>query len=386
MSFVSLSRTDDDRPIPVFRPSLGEEELEALREIFATGWIGLGPKTAHFEDQFAEYVGAKYAVGLNSGTAALHLALLALGIGPDDEVLLPTLTFVSTAHAVSYCGAVPVFVDVERDTLNVDVADLKRKIGGRSAAIIPVHYGGHPCRMDEIWDIADRYGLLVVEDAAHACGSMYRGRRVGGLRSEATCFSFQAVKNLTTGDGGLVTTADTMVERRLRRLRWCGITKSTWDRSGGREYSWQYEIRELGYKYHMNDIAAAIGLVQLGKLESTNRRRRELAGRYDEAFADVEWIECPVEWPYAHSAKHNYVIKVSGRNQLHQYLKERGVQTGVHYEPLHMQPYYACQGQDRLPVAEEVWTKLLTLPLYPDLSDSDQDRVIAAVLAWRGGD
>ena len=204
--------------IQVFKPSLGDEELEALRDIFASGWIGLGPKTAEFEKRFAEYVGAKHAVAVNSATAALHLACLALGVGPGDEVLVPAITFISTAHAPSYCGATVVFVDVDPQTLIMDVADLKRKITPRTKAIIPVHFGGHAAPMEQIWEIAETHKLLVIEDAAHACGTEYKGKKVGGLdRSHATCFSFHAVKNLATGDGGMITFSRDDLVRKLSR-------------------------------------------------------------------------------------------------------------------------------------------------------------------------
>jgi perosamine synthetase len=383
-----------DKLIQVFRPSFGEEEIEALREPFRTGWIGLGPKTAEFEEKFAAYVGAKYAVGVNSSTAGLHLACLALDIGPGDEVLVPTMTFVSTAHAPVYCGGKPVFVDIEPDTLNISIEDIRRKLTPRTKAIIPVHYGGHACQMDEIWDIAEQHGLSIVEDAAHACGSEYKGRRIGGLeQSAATCFSFHAVKNLATGDGGMVVTNRIEMVRALHRLRWVGIDKSTWDRTeeslmeletGTRRYasySWYYEVHELGYKYHMNDIIAAIGLVQLRKLEAANARRRQIVDRYNRAFEGVDWIECPPEKEYTRSACHNYVIKTPYRDTLNLHLKSKNIATGVHYMPIHLQPYYRKQFRAVLPVAEQVWTQLLTLPLYPDLTDDEVEYVIESILS-----
>jgi len=384
-----------DKLIQVFKPSFGEEEIEALRETFRTSWIGLGPKTAEFEKAFATYVGAKYAVGTTSATAALHLACLALGIGPGDEVLVPTMTFVSTAHAPVYCGAVPIFVDIEPDTLNISVEDIQRKLTPQTKAIIPVHYGGHACQMDEIWDIAEQHGLFVIEDASHACGSEYMGRRIGGLeRSDATCFSFHAVKNLATGDGGMITTNRIEMVRALKQLRWVGIDKGTWDRTEESlmeletgtqryaHYSWYYEVRELGYKYHMNDIIAAIGLVQLHKLEAANARRREIVERYNQEFEGVDWIECPVEKEYTRSACHNYVIKTPYRDALNLYLKGKNIATGVHYMPIHLQPYYRKQFKVVLPVAERVWTQLLTLPLYPDLTDDEVDYVIESILGF----
>lgn len=381
--------------IQVFKPSLGEEELDALQEIFKTGWIGLGPKTAEFEERFAEYVGAKYAIATNSATAALHLCCLALDLGEWDAVMIPTMTFISTAHAPTYCGATPLFVDIESDTLNIQIKDLAHKLRvaaklghPRIKAIIPVHYGGHACHMDAVWDIAAKYGLHVIEDAAHACGSEYKGRKIGGLeRSTATCFSFHAVKNLPCGDGGMITTNRFELAQRLRRLRWCGINKSTWDRTeeaGYKQYSWYYEVAELGYKYHMNDIAAVIGLCQLKKLDANNARRREITAVYTEAFQEkAPWIETPVEWPYTKSSWHNYVIRTSHRDNLNAFLKEKGIATGVHYFPIHLQPYYHRRtGSVVLPNAESVWPKLLTLPMYPSLTNAEISYIIESILEF----
>lgn len=372
------------RSIQVFKPSYDCREVEELRLVLESGWTGLGPRTAAFEGKFAEYVGAKYAVGMNSATAALHLALVGLGIGPGDEVLVPTITFVSTAHAVSYTGATPVFCDVNRDTLCIDVKDAAGRVTEQTKAIIPVHYGGHPCDMAAIWGLAYAEQLKVVEDAAHACGSWYHSRRVGGLDSDATCFSFHAVKNLSTGDGGMVTTRLGWLDQKLRRLRWCGIDKDTWRRVADRPagYGWHYEVAELGYKCHMNDLAAGLGLVQLEKLEEMNHRRDVISILYDLGLGGVSWIECPVVRDGCAPSHHNYVIKVECRDALNLYLKKRGIATGVHYMPIHLQPYYRSRWAGSLPVAEEVWTKLLTLPLYPDLTDEEVEYVIKNVRSF----
>lgn len=365
--------------IQVFKPCMGNEEIEAVAGVLRSGWIGLGPKTAEFEDRFARYVGAGYAVGVNSGTAALHLALLASGIGPGDEVLVPSLTFVSTAHAVVYCGARPVFVDIDPDTLNLDVGDAAGRITTHTRAILPVHYGGNPCNMQAVWRLAGEYNLAVVEDAAHACGAYYNGQRVGGLKSDATCFSFHAVKNLACGDGGMVTTHDEEMAHLLKRLRWCGIDKDTWQRSEHlKRYAWYYEVGELGYKYHMNDIEAAIGLAQLKKLEAMNRRRRKIASMYDAGFQGLDWLKCPTVGGAMISARHNYVIRVPHRDQLNIHLRENGIASGVHYVPVHLQTYYR-QPHVVLPVVERVWLKLLTLPMYPDLRDVEVEKIIGAV-------
>jgi len=363
--------------IQVFKPWIDEREIEAVTKVLESGWIGLGPKVAEFEQKFAECVGAEYAVAMNSGTAALHLALLALGIGPGDEVLVPTITFVSTAHVVEYCGAKSVFVDVEPDTLCMNFLDAQAKITDRTRGFLPVHYAGHPCDMMLAWQLSLVEQLRIVEDAAHACGSEYKGQKIG--TGGVVCFSHHAVKNLTCGEGGTVTTSDSAIAENLRRLRWCGIDKSTWKRTkevkeGTRgqygKYGWYYEVDRLGYKCHMSDINAAIGLVQLEKLEVANLSRRSIVHHYQDAFSDLEWLERPVEKDYCKSSWHLYHIKLEKpeyRDRLNLFLRDRDIATGVHYMPIHLQPYYRDQGQPSLPVAEDVWRRILTLPLYPGL-------------------
>lgn len=377
--------------VPLFRPSLGEDELEALRAVFASGWIGLGPRTQQFEEEVARYLGVRYAVGLSSATAALHLALATLGVGEGDEVLLPSLTFVSTAHAVRYTGATPVFVDLCERSLNLDPEDIERKVTPRSKAVIAVHYGGDPCDMPAVLDVARRRGLLVVEDAAHAMGTELdaRGTKAGSL-GDVGCFSFHAVKNLATGDGGMLVTDREDVFRRARRLRWMGIDKDTWDRTEDAEekartgirryagYHWYYEVAELGFKCHMNDITAAIGLVQLGKLDAANARRREIRSRYDLALAGLPGLETPAPQPFP-SASHNYVVRLDRRDELNVHLRDRRIASGVHYLPVHLQPYYRERYKADVPVTERVWKRLLTLPMYPDLAEEDFRRVVGAV-------
>ncbi|HET6201326.1 MAG TPA: GNAT family N-acetyltransferase [Planctomycetota bacterium] len=378
--------------IPVFRPSLGDEEIAAVAEVLRSGWIGLGPKTAAFERAFAESVGARHAVGTASGTAALHLALLGLGVGPGDEVIVPSLTFVSTAHAVRYCGGVPVFADVEEETLCLDPRDVRRKISPRTKAILPVHYGGHPADLDALQALARRHRLLLLEDAAHAAGAEYGGRRVGSPGpSAAVCFSFHAVKNLTTGEGGMVTTDDEGLARRLRELRWMGISRDTWERTkGDAVHAWRYEVRSLGWKAHLSDIQAAIGLVQLRKLDAGNARRREIALRYAAALRDLPGVRIPVERPGLRSSWHLYPIRAQRRDDLLAFLKKRGIAPGVHYFPLHLHPYYLETGEKArfagpgtCPVAERAWKELLSLPLYPGLAEAEIEAVVRAVRDFR---
>lgn len=368
--------------IPLFKPSLGEEELDALREVFATGWLGLGPKTAEFEQKFADYVGARHAIGLSSCTAALHLSLGLLGLRPGDEVIVPAITFVSTAHAAAYWGAKPVFADVQPDTLCIDVRDVQRKITDRTRAILPVHYGGHPCDMDEIHPVAAFRDITVIEDAAHACGASYKGQKVGTL-SPLTCFSFHAIKNLSCGDGGMVTTNDDSCAKRLREWRWMGISKDTWQRTEqGTTYSWHYLVHELGFKAHLNDVAATIGIVQLRKLDAANRRRRDIVARYNEGFRDADWIERPPERDSVQSSWHIYHIKVDDRDGLHRHLMDHDIVSGVHYYPIHLHPYYRGNGAS-CPVAERAWQRILSLPLFPDMTNVQVDQVIETVLSFK---
>jgi len=368
----------------VFRPSFGEEELKALREPFETGWIGLGPKTKKFEEEFARYIGVSYAVGVNSGTAALHLALKIIEV-EGHEVITTPMTFISTNHAILYNQGIPVFADIEPDTLNIDPEDVRRKVTPRTKGIVVMHYGGHGCNMEAILDIAREYGLKVVEDCAHACGGQYRDRMLGSS-GDYGCFSFHAVKNLATGDGGMITTKDAEANERLRKLCWLGISRGTWDRTQSKGYSWEYNVEELGFKCHMNDIAATIGLVQLAKLKRTNPRRRYLAERYTQLLADLKWIETPVEKSYTRSAWHNYVIKVADpadRNPLMKHLKTNGISTGMHYIPNHLYQMYRPYVKEPLSVAESVWKRLITLPLFPDLTDEQQEMIIEAIRSYK---
>lgn len=377
MDTIGTDKSREEPLIPVFRPWYDKEELKAVEEVFDSAWIGLGPKTTQFEERFARYVGVPYAVALNSATAALHLGLAVLNVS-GGEVITTPMTFVSTNHAVLYNNAEPVFADIEPDTLNIDPRSIEANLTDRTRAIIVVHYGGHACDMDTILDLAEERGIPVLEDVAHGAGGTYKGRKLGSLGNLGS-FSFHAVKNLATGDGGMLTFSDPEYDARLRRLRWVGIDKDTWDRSEiDQKYSWYYTVQELGWKYHMNDITAAIGLVQLEKLDRANARRGEIVAYYNERFADLECLETPVEKSYAQSAFHNYVIKLDRRDQLIAYLRDRNISTGVHYMPNHLYSMYRGFRAD-VPVTERVWQRLVTLPLYPGMTDWDVERVVRGV-------
>jgi len=367
--------------IPVFKPSYDEDELNALREPFFRGWTGLGPKTKEFEEKFASYIGVNHAVGLNSATAALHLALKVADV-EGGEVITTPMTFVSTNIAILYNNAIPVFADVEPDTLNIDVNEIEKNINGRTKAIVVMHYGGHACDMDPIIKLAREQKLKIIEDAAHACGGEYKGEKLGSI-GDMGCFSFHAVKNLSTGDGGMITVHDSEYDSRLRKLRWMGISRDTWNRSEiNTKYSWFYTVEELGYKCHMNDITAAIGLVQLEKLKKLNHRRREIVQIYNKNFAVLDWLATPVEKEYAKSACHNYVVKVKGRDRFINYLQEHGISASVHYFPNHLYDLfkeYRCS----LPVTETVWKEIVTLPLFPDMTEQQIEKIIETIRNFR---
>lgn len=377
--------------IPVFRPSYGQEEIDAVAEVLRSGWVGLGPKVEEFEKAFAEYIGVKHAIAVNSCTAALHLALLAVGVGEGDEVIVPAITFVSTAHAVEYTGAKVVFADVEPDTLCIDVHEINNEMTARTKAIIPVHYGGQPCNMAWLGDIAEHNALTIIEDAAHACGSSYGLGKIGTW-GHLGCFSFHAVKNLATGDGGMITTNNDSYADRIRGLRWLGITKDTWSRTivGPKAkpgYGWQYDVTELGYKYHMNDITAAIGLVQLEKLDRLNKYRTINAALYDDELAAMSdgWITPLSDKGRGLSSHHNYACLLNediDRAAFISHMNEHGVSIGVHYIPVNELSYYADTPQDT-PVASKIWKRIVLLPIFPDMTWDEQERVIKAIDAFK---
>ncbi|MBW2621271.1 MAG: DegT/DnrJ/EryC1/StrS aminotransferase family protein [Deltaproteobacteria bacterium] len=373
--------------IPVFKPSYGQEEKDAISRVLDSGWTGLGPETEKFEQEFADYLGVKHAIGLSSGTAALQLAVEYL-VPRKSLVITTPLTFVSTAHAIRYNDCQVYFADIEPDTLNIDLSSVPVDILKVAAAVVIVHFAGYACDMAKIYKYATEYDLKIIEDVAHGCGGVHELGKLGTL-GDAGCFSFHAVKNLSCGDGGMLTTNDGEFDQWARRMRWLGIDKSTWDRQNIDKYEWNYDVVHLGYKCHMNDITAAIGRVQLEKLEKANENRRVLAGRYTQAFhsghAAIQDAVQPlsVNHPEVISARHAYVIKCENRDGLHEYLKKRGVASSVHYMPLF---YFSQYAEADCPVAREVWKEILTLPLYPDMTNEEQDQVIGAVKEFYGKD
>jgi perosamine synthetase len=377
----------DSNFIPFHRPSLGDEELAAVREVLDSGWITTGPATLKFESEFSRYVGAQHAIALNSGTAALQLAADLIGLQPGDEVLVPTFTFTATAEIVTYFGARPVLCDSLPGGFNIDVGDANHRITSKTRAIIPVHFAGLPCDLDAIHAMASRNGLHVVEDAAHALPASYRGKRIGTC-SALTAFSFYATKNITTGEGGMLVTDREDYAEKARCMRMHGISSGAWKRYA-REGSWFYEVLYAGFKLNLPDILSAIGLAQLQKSDQFFRRRQEIVQRYNERFSKIEELDLPRSGaPDCEHSWHLFVLRLRsealqiGRNEFIEELKKLGVGTAVHFIPLHLHPYYAqTYGYKRgdFPHAEDAFARCLSLPLYPALSDEQIERVIRAV-------
>jgi perosamine synthetase len=372
--------------VPFHRAPVGEEEARAVSEVIRSGWITMGPKTFEFEQEFAKFIGAQHAVAVSTGTAALHLSLEAAGIQAGDEVLLPTTTFTATAEAVTYLGARPVLVDIDPGTMNIDPEDAARRITPKTKAIIPVHLAGQPCDMDEIHSLAKTHHLRIIEDAAHALPSEYRGKHVGQL-SEFTCFSFYATKTLTTGEGGMITTHNPAAADRMRLMRLHGIERDAWKRYRA-DGSWFYEVLEAGFKYNLTDLQSAIGLVQLAKCDAMRQARQAIAQRYLSAFSPFEELVTPTVRPDRSTSWHLYILRLRldrlniDRDSFIQTLHHRGVACSVHFIPLHLQPYYRRKygyQTGEFPRAEREYLACLSLPIYPGMTEEEVEHVIGAV-------
>lgn len=372
--------------LPFALPDITDAEIEEVVAALRSGWITTGPRTKQLEADFGAAVGGEHAVAVNSCTAAMHVALEAIGIKPQDEVVVPTLTFAASAEVVRYLGARPVLVDVLAGDHCIDPAAVERAISPRTRAIIPVHFAGQSCEMDPLLEIARRHGLRIIEDAAHAYPTCYRGRMVGSI-GDITCFSFYATKTITTGEGGMAVTASAEWADRMRVMSLHGISKDAWKRYSA-EGSWYYEIVAPGFKYNMTDIAAALGLVQLRRAGEMLERRRGIARSYREAFAASDALELLEVRDFAEHAWHLFVIKlVPGvlgidRGRFIEELKARGIGTSVHFIPLHLHPYYReayGYGAEDLPVALECYQRSISLPIYSRMSDADVSRVVDAV-------
>ena len=372
--------------LPFFRPLIGQEEIEEVVDTLKSDWLTTGPKTHLFEEEFAKYIGCKYAVAVNSCTAALHISLTALGIGKGDGVITSPYTFISAINVILQQGAIPVFVDIKPDTFNIDPDLIREKINDKTKAIMPVHFGGQPCEMDKIMKIAKDNNLLVIEDAAHAISAEYEGRKIGTI-GDATSFSFYPTKNITTGEGGMITTNDEELMNKYKIWSLHGISKDAWKRYSA-EGSWYYEIVCPGYKYNMTDIQASLGLHQLEKLNIFQKKREKIAKDYNEAFKDMKEITIPFVKDNIKHAWHLYVIKIVSeklkinRNQFIEALKAENIGTSVHFIPAHLQPYYRDTfgfKKGDFPNAEYAFERVISLPLFPKMSDKDVNDVINSV-------
>ena len=367
--------------IPFHKPHITQNEIDSVIKTMQSGWLTMGPQTLEFENVFRAYIDSKFAISVNSATAALHLALNAVGVGIGDEVIIPTNTFIATAEAVVYSGARPILCDIEKKYHNIDVTLIKKLITSKTKAIIPVHFGGHPCEMEEILRIAKQYNLKVIEDAAHALPSSYKNQKIGTF-SDAVCFSFYATKTLSTGEGGMVTTNNVKIAEKIKLQRLHGINGDAWKRHE-KDKDWYYEVIDLGYKYNTTDIQSAMGMVQLEKLEWMRDERKNIAEKYKNAFLGK--LNFIVENNQNESSWHLFVIKIGNRDELHQKLKEKGISTSVHFIPIHNHPYYKNRfsfNNEKYPVANFVYGESLSLPIYPGLSETEIEYIIKYVLEY----
>ncbi len=372
--------------LPLARPSIGAREKQLVLETLESGWITTGPHAHELARRVAALAGARHGVAVNSATGALHLALVALGVGEDDEVITSTYTFAACVNVIEHVGARPVLVDVERDTLCLDPRAVERALTGRTRAIMPVDYGGHPADLDAILALARPRSIPVIEDAAHALGAAVGDRPVGSI-ADVTAFSFYATKNLTTGEGGAAVTDDEDLAGRLELLSLHGMNRDAWKRYSDTG-SWYYELTAPGFKYNLSDVLAAIGLGQLERFEEMQARRRALVQRYDAAFAALPEVGRPCTRPGVRHAWHLYPIALElerlgcDRARFIAELRAENVGTSVHFIPIHLHPYFRARlgvGPGDFPVADEAYRRAISLPLFPDMSDGDADDVIAAV-------
>lgn len=374
--------------LPFALPDIGEDEIAEVIDTLRSGWLTSGPKTLHFEQKFSEFLGnGVECIAVNSATAGLHLALESIGLAPGDEVITTPLTFTATAAAARHLGAHPVFVDVDPLTFNIDPAKIEAAISTRTKAIVPVHFAGLACDMDAILSIARRYGLMVVEDAAHSLPTLYRGKMIGTLDSDVTVFSFYATKTITTGEGGMIVTRNPETAARCRTMRLHGISRDAFDRHGTPHASWQYEVVAPGFKYNTTDMASSLGIHQLKKIWLFQRRRQEMADRYNQELSDLPLKLPPSAREGDVHAWHLYVIRLHSsagieRDQFISQMSKRGVGCSVHFIPLHLHPYwrdiYGLK-PGLFPIAMDMYEAAISLPLYTRMSDDDQSRVIDAI-------
>ncbi len=368
------------------KQSIDEDDIQEVIKVLRSDYLTTGPCVKIFEENIANYVGAKYAVAFSNGTAALHGACFAAGIGEGDEVIVSPMTFAASSNAILYCGGIPIFCDIDINTGNIDVSKIEEKITSKTKAIIPVDFAGHSVDMDEIMKIADKYNLVVIEDGAHALGGEYKNKKIGN-GAHMTEFSFHPVKPITTGEGGIITTNDKELYDRLIRFRSHGITRDKKFLINKNEGPWYYEQLELGFNYRLTDIGAALGVSQLKKLDKFIERRREIANIYNEAFKDIDEIEIPIEYDYAKSGYHIYVIKLKleklckTHKEIFIELQNNNIGANVHYIPVYYHPYYKKLGYEKglCKAAEEFYERIITLPLHSSITDEEITYIISKV-------
>ncbi|MDC0543386.1 DegT/DnrJ/EryC1/StrS aminotransferase family protein [Candidatus Pelagibacter ubique] len=370
--------------IRLFKPSFGNEEITAIKKIFKKSWIGYGPEVKKFENSWSKYIGIKYSVGVTSCSAALHIALASKNFKKKKKVLVPAMTFTATAAAALYCDLEPVFVDINEYDLNINFEDLQRKYTKDCVAVIPVHVGGHPCEMEKIIPWAKKKRLLVIEDCAHTAGGIYRGKMLGTW-GDISCFSFEEKKMLTTGDGGMICTNSKSLAEKFRNLSFHGWNRDPWSRHNKslsnknlKEKHWYYQIKDLGFKYNMNDLMAVIGQVQLKKLNSFNIKRNIGIQKYLNGIKSCKNIKPYFVKEYKRIAYWMFAVRLKKRDQLIAFLKERGIATSVYWIPVPMHPLYK-KYKSKIPVTERVWKELVTLPLFSDIKLKDLNFVIKSL-------
>lgn len=366
--------------IKVAKAAVGDDELAAIKGVFDAGWIGMGNHTLQFEDAIRDYLGAANVISVNTGTSGLHLAMLGLGIGPGDEVIVPSLTYVASYQAVSMTGARPIACESDPDTLLINLDDAEKRITSRTKAIMPVHYCGQPCDMERLLGWREKHGVRIVEDAAHAFGSEYRGRKIGSF-GDVTCFSFDPIKIITCGEGGAIVTGDQQLADRVRNTRLLGVDRESEFRYRN-ERKWFYDVPMLGYRYHLSNINAAIGLTQLSQIDHFIDRRREICRRYDAAFVNLSGLHT-LRVDYDSTAPFMYIVRVPAarRDGFMSHLRDRDVETGIHYIPNHWHTLYKNDGEG-LPVADQLGQEIVTLPLHYRLTDTEVKEVISAVQSF----
>ena len=365
--------------IPVSKPSMGKDELSAISDVLDSGWLGMGSATYDFEEEIKKIIGCKNVISVNTGTSALHIALEAFGIGKGDEVIVPSITYAAGIQAIINTGASPVFCESQEENLLIDVEDMKSKITNRTKAVMPVHYCGQSCDMDEILKIAEENNFFVIEDAAHAFGSRYKGRMIGSF-GHATCFSFDPIKVISSGEGGAVALNDDKISEIIRNKRILGIDKETWHRYKNTR-AWFYQVTSAGYRYHMPNFCAAMGLVQLKKLNKFIDKRRKVCLEYDVNFKHLKKI-IPLNINYSETASFAYIVRIlnNKRDMFMSFLQEKNVDTGIHYIPNHLHPFFEKFVNMPLPRSDELGEQIVTLPLYYDMTDDNIQSVIKAVI------